>query len=165
MCFSAQVWADFRRYTREYQAKIDIHEFVALLRRRGRGEKILLPKGLTDVFKQFDPQSPEEEECQELAIAYDQAQIPVLEEKLFAQRQRLADAERALTTKQTKKASEDKRIATKLISDLVRRLNDVQRTEHKDRDDRIFSGWYCPVMTMDEAGQLWVTPMRYLCRR
>jgi len=164
VCYSAAVWSDFRRYVREYGAKINIHEFVALLRRRSRGQEILMPKGMTDVFKQLDPQSPEEQECKDLVLAYDAAQIPLLEEKLFAQRQRLADAERALETKQTKKASEDKRIATKKIKDYVRRINDLQRTEHLDRDDRIFSKWYCPVMTMDEDGQLWVTPMRYLCR-
>jgi hypothetical protein len=36
-----------------------------------------------------------------------------LEAALFAQKKRLADAERTLATKETKKALEDKRIASK----------------------------------------------------
>ena len=51
MCFSAQVWADYRKYVRHYGAKISIQEFVELLERRQAGEKIVLPKGLTDAFK------------------------------------------------------------------------------------------------------------------
>ncbi|MBY0243621.1 MAG: hypothetical protein K2X55_30385 [Burkholderiaceae bacterium] len=38
------------------------------------------------------------------------------------------------------------------------------RTEPKERDERIFAGQYCPVLTMDSDGDLVVQPMRYQCR-
>lgn len=164
MCYSAQVWASYRNYQRMYGAQVDFPAFLDLFLRRQGGEKILMPKGLTDAFKHGEPESNEEAQCQELVRAYDAAQIPILQEQLFAQRRRLADAEHSLSVKATKKASEDLRIAPKKIADLVRKLDDLERAEHKDRDDRIFAGHYCPVLIMDGDGQLMVRPMRFLCR-
>ena len=164
MCYSAQVWADYRTYVRADGADVNFTEFARLLGLRIDGEKIPMPKGLTDAFKFCTPSSPEEAECQRLAIEFDMAQIHHLEEKLFAQRRRLADAERSLACKDTKKAREDKRIATNKVEDLMRKLDDLQRTEHRDRDDRIFPGHFCPVMIRDGTGRLTVMPMRYLCR-
>lgn len=44
-----------------------------------------------------------------------------------------------------------------------RKLDDLRRTEPKDRDARIFPGVYAPV-TVSEGGKLVVKPMRYQCR-
>lgn len=76
---------------------------------------------------------------------------------------RLADAERTLETKTTKAATESKRIARDKIDATIRRLDDLRRTELKERDARIFPGTYAPVMVM-ENGQRVIKPMRYQCR-
>ncbi|WP_408431775.1 hypothetical protein [Paraburkholderia fungorum] len=82
---------------------------------------------------------------------------------LFKQRKRLADAERSLLTKVTKAATESQRIATDKIAWTLGKLDDIQRSELKPRDSRIFPGHYAPVMVM-ENGRLVVKPMRYQCR-
>jgi len=57
-----------------------------------------------------------------------------LQEGLFVQKKRLADAERVLAgSKPTKKASEDQRIATNKIEQALARLADLQRSEPKER--------------------------------
>lgn len=164
MCYSAQVWASYRSYQRMYGAQVDFQAFLDLFLRRQGGEKILMPKGLTDAFKHGKAENDIEAQCQELVRAYDAAQIPILQEQLFAQRRRLADAERSLSVKVTKKATEDLRIAPKKIADLVRKLDDLERADAKERDDRIFAGHFCPVLIMDADGQMIVRPMRFLCR-
>ena len=63
----------------------------------------------------------------------------------------------------TKKAQEDQRIATDKITWSLVKLNDLRRTELKDKDSRIFPGWYTPVM-IAEGGKKVIKPMRYQCR-
>lgn len=164
MCYSAQVWADYRKYVKRFGVKVNIGEFLQLLKRRQAGEKIILPKGLTDAFKQSTPQNVEEEECRDLVLVFEAAEVSRIEAELFVQRRRLADAERKLATKYTKGASESQRIAGNLIARHLTKLDDFKRVERKERDDRVYSGSYCPVMVKDAAGQLVVRPMRYLCR-
>ena len=112
----------------------------------------------------FDkPGTEEEREIKALIDAFNSAETTRVEQELFAQRKRLADAERTLATKATKAATDSKRIATDKISKAMTKLSDLQRKELKPRDSRIFPGVYAPVMTMD-AGELVVMPMRYQCR-
>ena len=75
------------------------------------------------------------------------------EQELFANRKRLADAERSLQVKETKKARENVRIAGNKIERAKVRLADLQRVEPKDRDSRIFPGVYAPVI-VSEGGKL-----------
>jgi len=89
MCFSAQVWADYRKYVKHYGAKISIQEFVRLLERRQAGERIVLPKGMTDAFK-ATPQSEAEEQCRDLVLAFEAAETARTEADLFAQRRRMS---------------------------------------------------------------------------
>ena len=163
MCFSAQVWADYRKYTKAYGATVSIQEFLQLLQRRSAGERIVLPKGLTDALK-APPDSEEAEQCRDLVLAFEAAEATRIETDLFKQRRRLADAERKLASKFTKGASEEQRIAGNLIARHLVKLDDLKRAEHKDRDDRVYAGSFCPVMVRDAAGQLVVRPMRYHCR-
>lgn len=37
MCYSAQVWSDYRKYVREFKAKIGIKEFFKIFFRRDGG--------------------------------------------------------------------------------------------------------------------------------
>jgi putative SOS response-associated peptidase YedK len=110
-----------------------------------------------------EPQTDDEREIKALIDTYNAQQATKLEEELFKQRKRLADAERALQTKTTKAATESKRIATDKVEWCLGKLSDLRRTELIDEDSRIFPGWYASVMAMKD-GQRIVVPMRYQCR-
>src|SRR4029079_18897830 len=77
----------------------------------------------------------------------------------------LADAERTLQTKTTKKALDDQRIATSKIEQIKGWLCDLRRDELNEDTEtcRIFPGQYAPVIVM-ENGQRVIKPMRYQCR-
>jgi putative SOS response-associated peptidase YedK len=161
MCYSAQVWADYRLYVRQYGVVLDIEEFYELFWRRGSDSKIKIPKAMEAAFA--EPQNEAEQQIKAAIDAFAAEQTIKLEQDLFKQRKRLADAERVLQAKPTKAAAESKRIATDKIDWAMGKLSDLRRTELKDRDSRIFPGHYAPVMVM-ENGRLVVKPMRYQCR-
>jgi putative SOS response-associated peptidase YedK len=110
-----------------------------------------------------EPQTDAEREIKASIDKFNGEQASKLEQDLFKQRKRLADAERTLQTKVTKAAAESQRIATDKIAWTLGKLEDIQRTEPKERDSRIFPGHYAPVMVMED-GQRVVKPMRYQCR-
>ncbi len=161
MCYSAQIWADYRRYVRAYNSKIDIETFVELFWSRLDNPRIPIPKGVEAAFEH--PTSEPERRIKEAIDRYRTQQGSAIEQDLFKQRKRLADAERSLETKTTKKATEDVRIATDKVGRGLAKLEDMRRTELKPRDSRIFPGHYAPVMVV-ENGQRVVKPMRYQCR-
>jgi putative SOS response-associated peptidase YedK len=163
MCYSARIWADYRKYVKEYGASISIKEFVELFELRLQGVNISIPKEVTDPFKD-NPQTDEERHCRDLIVAYEAQQAQRLQEELFHQRRRLADAERALETKPTKKAAEVKRIASNKIAAMVAKMDELDRVAPQGRDARIYPGSYCPVLVMDSSGQYKILPMRYQCR-
>ncbi len=110
-----------------------------------------------------EPETDEEREIKALIDAFDAEQATKLEQELFKQRKRLADAERTLHTKTTKAALESKRIAGEKVEWCLGKLNDLRRTDLNDEDHRIFPGWYAPVL-VERAGRRIVVPMRYQCR-
>ncbi|MEO6138077.1 MAG: SOS response-associated peptidase family protein [Luteimonas sp.] len=161
MCYSAQIRQDFRKYTKLYGAEISIQDFVRLYWQRQHDPKIKIPKAMDAEFAH--PHTPEEREIKQLIDAFDQQQASTLEQELFKQRKRLADAERTLQSKTTKAATDSKRIATDKIAWILGKLSDLRRSEPKDRDSRIFPAHYAPVMVM-EHGKRVIKPMRYQCR-
>lgn len=161
MCYSAQIEADYRKYLKTFGAQMDFREFARLYERRAEGSKAKVPKAVDAAFS--SPQSAEEREIRTLIDEFNAQQATQLEQDLFKQRERLTKAERALLTKQTKAATESKRIATDKVATALRRLDDIHRTTPKDRDSRIFPGYYAPVLVM-ENGQPVIKPMRYQCR-
>lgn len=160
MCYSAQIRADYRAYTRLFGAHLGIREFVDIFYRRAQA-RLKVPKAMELAFER--PSTPEEHEIKALIDAYKAERTTVLEQELFTQRKRLVDAERTLLAKQTKKALDDQRIATSKIGKARLDLADLGRTELLDRDSRIFPGVYAPVMVIQD-GQKVVLPMRYQCR-
>ena len=161
MCYSAQIKADYLRFVRAFDAKLDLDEFIRLYWEREQGRAIKIPKLVDALFAQ--PQSDDEQRIKAMIDRFNALQIPKLEEGLFEQRKRLADAKRALQVKTTKTAAENMRIATDKIDAFLRRLDDLRRTEPKERDGRIFPGHYAPVMVA-ENGERVIKPMRYQCR-
>jgi hypothetical protein len=156
MCYSAQIATDYRKYIRAYGADIDMREFVRLFWERNGGSKAM-------EAAVSDPRTDEERRIKALIEEFDADQVTKLEQDLFKQRARLADAERALQSKTTKAATESKRIATDKIEWTMSKLADLRRTETKGRGSRIFPGHYAPVMVM-ENGRRVIKPMRYQCR-
>ena len=161
MCYSAMVWADYRSYVRFYGAIISIRDFIQLFQARRDGEKISIPRAMADAFA--EPENAQEREIKSMIDAYNQYETTRLEGEIFKQRTRLAEAERQLRVKVTKRASEEWRIATAKIEQALTRLSDLKRTEPRESDSRIYPGAYAPVLVA-EGGHLVVKPMRYQCR-
>jgi putative SOS response-associated peptidase YedK len=161
MCYSAQVRASYKRYVREFGADVGIKQFFRLYWLRSQGAKIKVPKAMDAAFA--EPGTDEERDIKALIDAYDAAQATRLEQELFRQRKRLADAERILQTKTTKAALENRRIAGEKIEWCLGKLSDLRRVELNDEDHRIFPGWHAPVL-IERAGRRIVVPMRYQCR-
>ena len=161
MCYSAQIKADYGRFVRIFGARIDLEAFTKLYWEREQGAAVLISKAVDAMF--LEPHTPDEQRIKDMIERFNRSQAVKLEEELFRQRTRLANAERALHAKATKAAAESKRIATDKIEALRRRLDDLRRTELLERDARIFPGHYAPVIVADK-GERVVRPMRYQCR-
>lgn len=151
MCYSAQIVADYRKYTKMFGADIDIHEFVRLYWDRQSGSKIKIPKAMGMPFS--DPTTDDERQIKTAIDAFDADQIAKLEQDLAKQQARLADAEPSLQTKPTKAAAESKRIATDKIAWTISKLADIRRTNLAQSDSRIFPGQYARSWSLKTAGE------------
>ena len=125
--------------------------------RSSQGAKIKIPKAMDAAFA--NPESDDDRQIKEMIDAYDKEQASNLEQELFKQRKRLADAERTLQTKTTKAATESKRIATDKVEWCLGKLADLRRTELNDEDHRIFPGWYAPVLIMKQGRRVRPRPL------
>jgi putative SOS response-associated peptidase YedK len=161
MCYSALVRTRYKKFKRSTNSSMSIHDFARIYIDRRIDKRVKTPKAMDAMFA--DPQTPEEREVKALIDEFNAAEVTRLEQELFKQRKRLADAERTLVIKTTKAATESKRIATDKVDWCLGKLADIRRTELKDEDSRIFPGWYAPVMVMED-GKCVVKPMRYQCR-
>ncbi|KPN20979.1 hypothetical protein AO715_14425 [Xanthomonas sp. Mitacek01] len=160
MCYSAQVYAEFKAFKRHFPGVVmDVDAYVKTFWwDRGLNPMAKAPRALIRELMEIGPP-----ELQANLRAADAEAITQLEQEMFAQRMRVADAERKLETKVTKKAQEDVRIGTKKVDAAKARMASLKRTEFKPSDARVFPGIYCPVM-VSEGGQRVVKPMRYQCR-
>ncbi|RTL26829.1 MAG: hypothetical protein EKK47_20085 [Burkholderiales bacterium] len=161
MCFSAEVVANYKKFAIWTGANMSLKAFYELFYRRHQGAKIKVPKAMEASF--MNPQTDEERSIQALIGEFNTQEASRLEQELFKQKKRLADAERILATKATKAAAESQRIATDKARWAMSRLEDIRRNELKPRDSRIFPGQYVPVLICED-GQMVVKPMRYQCR-
>lgn len=161
MCYSAQIAAAYQKLVRMTGATLSLQEFTALYAHDPGKKRPKTPKAMDDAFRAGA--SPAELAVWAEIQQWNRAETAVLEQELFASRKRLADAERALQVKETKKAREDVRIAGNKIDRALLKLADLKRSEAKDRDSRIFPGVYAPVI-ISEGGKLVIRPMRYQCR-
>jgi hypothetical protein len=131
LCYSAEVQEDYRWYIRTFGAKISIADFVHLYTSRLADSKIRIAKAMDAAFAQ--PRTADEQAIKALIDEYDASQAAKLEQELFKQKKRLADAERTLKAKVTKKAQDDQRIATNKIAWAKGKLDDLRRTQLKTR--------------------------------
>lgn len=161
MCYSAVVEQAFEEYVRKFNSKIDLKTFYELFYARMSDDRIKIPKGMEDAFS--SARSERGKQIFELAKEFRRQQASQFEQDLFSLRKRKADAERSLSTKVTKAATESLRIATKKLTWTQEKLSDLKRTSSESSDSRIYPGYYAPVMIWED-GQRVIKPMRYQCR-
>lgn len=183
MCHSAQTWAAYHRYIKEWGADISIREFVKLFAQRKASGAINVPKALEAAFARGD--TPEEREIQRLIEEFRVQDLQRHEQGLFEGRRRLVDAERKLARKVEDATRQASLFAqpgdsapvrgTIGLADEVRKAGnevewhrgkilDHRRSELTPADSQFWPGYYAPVM-ISEGGWRVVKPMRYLCRR
>ncbi len=161
MCYSAMVEQNLKKLARMVAAEVDFAAVEELFTLRLADDSIKVGRALEANFDA--PASPAEERIRALIDQHRTRVRSALETSLFALRKRLAGAERTLALKQTKKALEDQRIATRKIEWTMGKLADLGRTEPAEADSRIFPFWYAPVVIMQD-GRRTLRPMRYHCR-
>jgi putative SOS response-associated peptidase YedK len=161
MCYSAMIEKDYMKFLRVTGADLHIDDFIRIYWARSQDSRIKIPKAIDAWFDKID--SAGAAEIRKHISEFNTAQISKLEQDIFKQKKRLADAERALQTKTTKKATDDQRIATNKIEQGLARLADIKRSDIKDSDARIFPQWYAPV-AIERGDKRIVVPMRYQCR-
>lgn len=161
MCYSARIESNSGSYGREHGARVIYRAYHYLFAARKQGQAIKVPLAVEAGF--LTGQSEIEQECAAMIREHRAAEVMRLEQDMFAQRRRLADAERKLASKITKAASESKRIAGDKVEQYKGRLEALQRTEPKGRDARIFPGSYAHVLIVED-GERVLRPMRFGCR-
>lgn len=161
MCYSAKVQQTLRSLARRFGADIDWPLFEQVFERRLQNDDIRFSRALENNFRQ--PASEAEERIHADIEAWREAVSRRWETDLFKQKKRLADAERMLQRKETKKARDEVRIASNKIAAYVQRLADLRRTEPLEDDERIFPRYFVPIV-VGEGDRLLVRPMRYQCR-
>jgi len=161
MCYSAQAWQDYRKFKREFGANIGIKEYIRLFWDwREKGTPYRFPKAMLDAFA--DAKDGDALKIRQWIDDWKAEQVTATEQDLFALKKRLADAERTLQVKVTKKAQNDQRIATDKIGKAQLKLKDLRRTDPLPRDSRFFPNNYATIM-VSENDQRVVYPMRYHC--
>jgi hypothetical protein len=161
MCYSAQVIQMARKLHRQLGLRIDYDEVEKLFFRRLDDPGIVISRGFEANFT--DPATDQQRRIAEAIEAHRSRTATKLERDLFSQKTRLSNAKRSLTTKETKKAREDVRIASTKIEALTAKLSDLRRSEPVPDDNRIFPFVYAGVIVR-QGGENVLTLMRYHCR-
>ena len=162
MCYSAQLQAALARYVRETGAQMDMDQFVEIFGARVSDSSIRIPRS---VERWFDaPRTDAERRIKAFIDQYRTAETTKLEREVFAQKKRLADAERALASKPTKAAAESQRIATSKIEKALERLDRLKAEKPHPAEARIFPLHYAPIV-MTEGERRVIRLARYHCRK
>lgn len=164
MCYSAMVEQNAKKLGLRYKARIQTDLYDDLFDRRLKGEKLLINKAMEYPFVHGQT-TMQEKGIGAKIRKWHELEAKRLEEALVAQKTRLENALRSLEKKETKKALEDKRIATnkieKFISDIEKHRNLDVVTEG---ENRIFPLHYMSMLCLDEKGEKVIRPVRYLMR-
>ncbi len=161
MCYSALVRQDLHEIARRFGAEIAYEMFAQLFRRRGETQDLKVARALERNF--MHPANDLELQIKADIDIFRAQRVAQWEKDLFVQKKRLADAERGLAVRETRKGRDEVRIATTKIEANLARLSDVRRMTPVDEDDRIFPLSYVPVIARID-GRLQIAPMRYTCR-
>src|SRR5215472_10993786 len=99
MCYSALVRQDLHEIARRFGAEIAYEMFAQLFRRRTEEQDIKVARALERNFAV--PANDPERRIQADILSYQAARSAEWERELFAQKKRLADAERSLLSRET----------------------------------------------------------------
>jgi|KBSSwiStaDraftv2_1062776.scaffolds.fasta_scaffold10146_2 putative SOS response-associated peptidase YedK len=162
MCYSAQLQAAYMRYLRETGCEMDIDQFVEIFGARVSDSSIRIPRAIERWFDA--PKNDAERKIKEYIDEYRSAEITKLEREVFAQKKRLADAERTLAAKPTKAAAESQRIATNKIEQALTRIERLKAEKPHPDEARIFPLHFAPIVMQVGAKRL-MRLARYHCRK
>ena len=162
MFYSAQIEARIKKLQRQDGITVDYVEAERIFLRRLADKRIKVPRAFEANFD--EPVNEQEERIKGLIEQYRSSVETELQQDLFKQAKRLADAERSLKLKETRKAREDVRIATAKIDANRQRLARLRAPDIDVEDGRIFPFWYAPVIVSRE-GQKTLTLARYHLRQ
>ena len=127
MCYSAQIENDYRRYMRVVgpENALSIEDFVRKYWERQVVDKLRkIPKAVDAWFTR--DRNGDQAKIAGMIETFNEKEIANFEQLIFKQRKRVADAQRVLQTKTTKKATEDVRIGTeKVVHALGKLAKDV----------------------------------------
>lgn len=162
MCYSAQIQQAYLAYLRRTGAEMDIDQFLEIFGARVSDSSIRIPRA---VERWFDvPKNDKEARIKAFIDEYRSAETTRLEREVFAQKKRLADAERTLASKTTKAAAESKRIAGNKIEQALTRLERLKAEKPHPAEARIFPMHYAPLV-MQAGDRRLVRLARYHCRK
>jgi putative SOS response-associated peptidase YedK len=162
MCYSAQLQAALAEYVRRTGAQIDMDQLVEIFGARVQDSSIRIPRAVERWFD--DPKTDQERQVKAFVDQYRSAKITKLEREVFAQKKRLADAERTFASKATKAASESKRIASNKIEQALTRLERLKAEKRHPAEARIFPTHYAPIVIQDGDHRV-LRLARYHCRK
>lgn len=162
MCYSAQLQAAYMRYLRETGCEMDIDQFVEIFGARVSDSSIRIPRAIERWFDA--PKNDAERKIKEYIDEYRSAELTKLEREVFAQKKRLADAERTLAAKPTKAAAESQRIATNKIEQALTRIERLKAEKPHPDEARIFPLHFAPIVMQVGAKRL-MRLARYHCRK
>ena len=162
MCYSAQIQQAYLTYLKRTGAEMDLDQFLEIFGARASDSTIRIPRA---VERWFDsPRTEKEQRIKTLIDQYRAAEITRLEQEVFAQKKRLADAERTLATRVTKAATESKRIAGNKIEQALTRLERLKAEKPHPAEARIFPMHYAPLV-MQVGDRRLLRLARYHCRK
>lgn len=162
MCYSAQLLESYNLYVRMTGAEMDLRQFAELYEHRPLGLPIKIPPAIDRWFD--EPDNGPERQIKAHIDQYRAATAAKLETEIFAQKKRLADADRKLAMKPTKAAAESKRIAENKIASGLGRLELLKGAKPDPRAARIFPMYYAPIV-LQEGDQRLIRLARYHCRQ
>jgi putative SOS response-associated peptidase YedK len=161
MCYSAQVVQMARKLHRQLGIRLDYDEAEKLFFQRLDDPALIISRGFEANFD--EPVSAQEQRIKGAIDEHRSRLAGRWEKELFSQKTRMVNAQRSLREKETRKAREEVRIATKKIDTLTAKLTDLRRIEPKSDDNRIFPLVYTGVIVRKDDQNI-LTPMRYHCR-
>ncbi|HEY6644313.1 SOS response-associated peptidase family protein [Povalibacter sp.] len=149
MCYSANVLQSLNDYLREQGARPDYAQIEGVFRQRVADRNVRIPRGFERNFD--DPVNAEQQRIRLLIDQHRQAQITRFEQEAFAQKRRLADAQRRLQVKETKSARNEQRIATGKIDGALQKLSLLKGTQPHPEDARIFPLTHGPIIVRENG--------------
>jgi putative SOS response-associated peptidase YedK len=151
-----------RIYERMTGAQIDIDQFLEIAGWRAEGAPVRIARAVDLWFS--NPTTDDERRVKALVDKFRAAKVSSLEQEIFKQRKRLADAERSLAAKETKAAQESRRIAAAKVEKAVSDLPLYKNDDSTSLDGRVFPMTYAPIVR-HVGGKEVIQLARYHLRR